>query len=63
MLVCCSCGSDSIEKLAWVDVNSEIYLNDVEGYEDYWCRNCETHFLEPIDILEYLENCKENDIK
>lgn len=39
MLVCNKCGSTRVQATAWVDANTNEYINDYD--ESYWCNNCE----------------------
>ena len=43
---CCTCGSDQIQVMAWVDANTNKYICDVNNpleREDVWCEDCEEH--------------------
>ena len=44
-LVCAECGGDNIEHKCWVDVNSDLVLDNCSDVdiEDNWCRDCEMH--------------------
>ena len=40
---CSRCGSERIERLAWVRLNGETVVNHGQK-QDYWCPRCEQHF-------------------
>ncbi len=45
ILVCASCGSKSVQTKAWIDANTNVYIDDC-GYgskEDNFCTNCNAH--------------------
>jgi hypothetical protein len=58
-LVCEECGSDKIQTLQWVDVNTEEIRGAGPGeYEDNWCDECQDH-TEFINEDEFLTKKEE----
>ena len=42
ILVCDECGGKSIQVKAWVDANTNEFIDDAaDGDEDYWCDDCQ----------------------
>jgi len=37
---CESCHSTAVEGLGWIELNSQIRIDDVEDMEEYWCNSC-----------------------
>jgi len=53
--VCPNCGSDTIQQLMWVEINTlEVEVDPKKSTtpEDFWCEPCEMH-IEPITRQEY----------
>lgn len=41
---CCSqCGGINIQVQAWVDANTNKYIDDIDQNGDCWCDDCEEH--------------------
>lgn len=56
--VCKKCGSDHIDMLAWVNVNTREYQED-SGVGEYYCLICDDHVeIKEIEIDE--ENISTN---
>lgn len=56
ILVCKNCGRKNIQTLAWVDSNTDEYVNEGPGYS--WCGDCEEYVS-----LDMEKNYKSNNIK
>ena len=57
MLVCSKCGGKNIQKLAWIDANTDKYMAEgTNNYEDKWCEDCQynTIFVEYEHYLSTL---------
>ena len=51
MLVCSKCGGSNIQKLAWVDVNTNKFASiDTDRKNSKWCVDCDS-FTE-FDIID-----------
>ena len=59
MVVCNTCGGDSIEKKAWVTVNDEEYVEDLDsGCDDIHCNDCgDSTDTEEKDIWDTDNRC------
>lgn len=60
-LVCEQCGSDDVDILAWVNINTNLYTGD-NGEDTAYCNVCE----EEVDIMteeEYSQKLKNQKIK
>jgi hypothetical protein len=49
--VCPACGSDEVEGLAWITLNTEEIVSWVESSE-HWCPECEEHFKHVCQVDE-----------
>jgi hypothetical protein len=56
MKVCNKCGSERIEQMQWVDVNTDeiggACGSDGAEAADFWCNGCEEHHL-PIEKEDF----------
>lgn len=44
MWCCKECGGTNVERLMWVDYNSQVPVEDASNLDkDTWCRDCENH--------------------
>lgn len=50
MFVCDDCGSENVQRKAWVDLNTDSVFDDVEPFEAF-CEECE----EPTKVSEVAE--------
>ena len=56
--VCCNCGNKDIETTAWVSLNTNKYVSDLDDGR-YWCIRCE-HDCKPMLQDEYKRRKKNN---
>ena len=47
---CAECGSSDIQVRAWVNMNTNEYVNECDD-GDFWCGNCENN----VDFVEEIE--------
>lgn len=51
-LLCCSqCGNIHVQVQAWVDINTNEYISDVDD-DQYWCDECED-MVQVCTVEEY----------
>jgi len=42
--ICEECGSDKVQQLQWVDMNTNEIMDSGPGDKiDYWCEGCDEH--------------------
>jgi len=53
MLICKKCGGSSIQIRAWVNANTNEFIDDSGDYDidSQWCNDCEEH----VEFLEIKE--------
>ncbi len=54
--VCKKCGSNEVQIMAWVDINTKKFISDPNSHEA-WCDDCCTH-TKPMDEQKYHEKKK-----
>jgi hypothetical protein len=52
LLVCSQCGSKKVSMEAWVNVNTNRYVDDMGTDAQCYCEDCECR-LTPISLKEY----------
>ena len=55
-MVCKVCGSEEMQVMAWVDINSK-KLTEIPDKTQTWCDDCCNH-TKPIDKQKYHNNKK-----
>ena len=41
--ICSKCGSDKLQGMAWIWINSGKVEDEIESREGYWCDSCQDH--------------------
>jgi len=63
LLVCPYCGSDNVSMEAWVNINTNKFIDDMGSDANQTCDSCEENSIRVITLKEYNAKKKEENKK